>query len=36
MGQSKVLYRGGQEATRSVGYKPAAELEAWLRENGAI
>ena len=24
------------EVSRSVGYKPAAELEAWLRENGAI
>ena len=31
-----LLFRNGQEVSRSVGYKPAAELEAWLRENGAI
>ncbi len=26
-----LLFRNGQEVSRSVGYKPAAELEAWLR-----
>ena len=31
-----LLFRNGQEVSRSVGYRPAAELEAWLRENGAI
>ena len=31
-----LLFRNGQEVSRSVGYKPAVELEAWLRENGAI
>ena len=31
-----LLFKNGQEVSRSVGYRPAAELEAWLRENGAI
>ena len=30
------LFKDGREVSRSVGYRPAAELEAWLRENGAI
>lgn len=31
-----LLFKDGQEVSRSVGYRPAAELEAWLRESGAI
>ena len=31
-----LLFRNGQEVSRSVGSKPAAELEAWLREIGEI
>lgn len=31
-----LLFKDGREVSRSVGYRPAAELEAWLRENGAI
>ena len=31
-----LLFKNRQEVSRSVGYRPAAELEAWLRENGAI
>ena len=31
-----LLFKNGQEVSRSVGYRPAAALEAWLRENGAI
>ena len=29
-------FKNGEVVSRSVGYRPAAELEAWLRENGAI
>ena len=31
-----LLFKNGEVVSRSVGYRPAAELEAWLRENGAI
>ena len=31
-----LLFKNGEVISRSVGYRPAAELEAWLRENGAI
>ena len=31
-----LLFKSGEVVSRSVGYRPAAELEAWLRENGAI
>lgn len=31
-----LLFKNGKVISRSVGYRPAAELEAWLRENGAI
>lgn len=31
-----LLFKNGEVVNRSVGYRPAAELEAWLRENGAI
>ena len=31
-----LLLKHGAVVSRSVGYRPAAELEAWLRENGAI
>ena len=31
-----LLFKNGEIVSRSVGYRPAAELEAWLRENGAI
>ena len=31
-----LLFKNGGVVSRSVGYRPAAELEAWLRENGAI
>ena len=31
-----LLFKKGEVVSRSVGYRPAAELEAWLRENGAI
>ena len=31
-----LLFKNGAVVSRSVGYRPAAELEAWLRENGAI
>ena len=30
-----LLFKNGEVVSRSVGYRPAAELEAWLRENGA-
>ena len=31
-----LLFKNGEVVSRSVGYRPAAELEAWLRENGAV
>lgn len=31
-----LLFKNGEVVSRSVGYRLAAELEAWLRENGAI
>ncbi len=31
-----LLFKNGEVVSRSVGYRPTAELEAWLRENGAI
>lgn len=31
-----LLFKNGEVVSRSVGYRPAADLEAWLRENGAI
>lgn len=31
-----LLFKNGEVISRSVGYRPTAELEAWLRENGAI
>ena len=31
-----LLFKNGEVVSRSVGYRPAAEREAWLRENGAI
>ena len=31
-----LLFKNGEVVSRSVGYRPAAGLEAWLRENGAI
>ena len=31
-----LLFKNGEVVSRSVGYRPVAELEAWLRENGAI
>ena len=31
-----LLFKNGEVVSRSVGYRPAAELEACLRENGAI
>ena len=31
-----LLFKNGEVVSHSVGYRPAAELEAWLRENGAI
>ena len=31
-----LLLKNGEVVSRSVGYRPAAELEAWLRENGAV
>ena len=31
-----LLFKNDKIVSRSVGYRPAAELEAWLRENGAI
>ena len=31
-----LLFKNGEVVSRSVGYRPAAELEAWLRENGVI
>ena len=31
-----LLFKNGEVVSRSVGYRPAAEMEAWLRENGAI
>lgn len=31
-----LLFKSGEVVSRSVGYRPAAELEAWLRENGAV
>ena len=31
-----LLFKNGEVVSRSVGYRPAAELEAWLRETGAI
>ena len=31
-----LLFKNGEVVSRSVGYRPAAELEAWLRSNGAI
>ena len=31
-----LLFKNGEVVSRSVGYRPAAELEAWLRENRAI
>ena len=31
-----LLFKNGEVISRSVGYRPAAELEAWLRENGAV
>lgn len=31
-----LLFKNGEVVSRSVGYRPAAELEAWLRESGAI
>lgn len=31
-----LLFKNGEVVSRSVGFRPAAELEAWLRENGAI
>ena len=31
-----LLFKNGEVVSRSVGYRPAAELEAWLRENSAI
>lgn len=31
-----LLFKNGEVVSRSVGYRPAAELEAWLRKNGAI
>ena len=34
--QALLLFKNGEVVSRSVGYRPAAELEAWLRENGAI
>ena len=31
-----LLFKNGEVVSRSVGYRPTAELEAWLRENGAV
>ena len=31
-----LLFKNGEVVSRSIGYRPAAELEAWLRENGAV
>lgn len=31
-----LLFKNGEVISRSVGYRPTAELEAWLRENGAV
>ena len=31
-----LLFKDGQVVSRSAGYRPAAEVENWLKENGAI
>lgn len=31
-----LLFKNGEVASRSVGYRQAGELEAWLKENGAL
>lgn len=31
-----LLFKAGQPAARTVGYQTAAQLESWLRDNGAL